>query len=298
MSEKILAKNPQKLISFASFIKQNNCQMVRFDYDPPFHGTIIVQLVRAIKKVDEWVVKEANEKVLIAQNRFTNEEISIPIDVLARGLRRASRTDKINITNDLDYILISDFDNAQRIIKDVKILNGWKDYVRQRLANVLLSRRLDISAVGTKAIAFYSSIPMVGAHMWSIKGTNEENAKLLTLWLNSTLNLLSMLLYRTETRGAWMVIHSYAMGTYLVLNPEKLTEDERKILLNTFEKIQDISFPCVLEQLRGRFWARVEIDRAILKVLGFNEQETNQILDYLYPALTREIEQLKTLMQG
>jgi hypothetical protein len=34
--------------------------------------------------------------------------------------------------------------------------------------------------------------------------------------------------------------------------------------------------------------------------LSFNEQETNQILDYLYPALTKEIEieQLKTLMQG
>jgi len=53
-----------------------------------------------------------------------------------------------------------------------------------------------------------------------------------------------------------------------------------------------------LEQLRGRFWARVEIDKAILKVLGFNETETNQLLDYLYPALTKEIEQLKTLMQG
>ena len=50
----------------------------------------------------------------------------------------------------------------------------------------------------------------------------------------------------------------------------------------------------VNELLRGRFWARVEIDRAILKVLGFNEQETNQTLDYLYPALTKEIEKLKT----
>jgi hypothetical protein len=39
-------------------------------------------------------------------------------------------------------------------------------------------------------------------------------------------------------------------------------------------------------------------DRIILKVLDFNEQETNQLLDYLYPALTKEIEQLKTLMQG
>jgi hypothetical protein len=298
MLEEISQKNPQKLISFSSFMKQNNCQMVRFDYDPPFHGTIIVQPIRAIKKVDGWTVKETKEKALIAQNRFTNEEISIPINVLARGLRRASRTDKINITNDLDYILISDFDNSRRIIKDVNILKEWKDYVRPRLANVLLSRRLDISAVGTREIAFYSSKPMVGAHMWSIKGTNEENARLLTLWLNSTPNLLSMLIYRTETRGAWMVIHSYAIGTYSVLNPEKLTEDERKILLNTFEKVQDVSFPSVLEQLRGRFWARVEIDKAILKVLGFNETETNQLLDYLYLALTKEIEQLKTLMQG
>ena len=62
--------------------------------------------------------------------------------------------------------------------------------------------------------------------------------------------------------------------------------------------VEELKRGGVLEQLRGRFWARVEIDRAILKVLGFNEQETNQILDYLYPALTKEIEQLKTLMQG
>jgi hypothetical protein len=40
------------------------------------------------------------------------------------------------------------------------------------------------------------------------------------------------------------------------------------------------------------------MNRIILKVLDFNEQETNQLLDYLYPSLTKEIEQLKTLMQG
>jgi hypothetical protein len=82
------------------------------------------------------------------------------------------------------------------------------------------------------------------------------------------------------------------------LNTEKIPKSQKELLLGVFDKVRDVSFPCVSEQLRSRFWARVEIDKAILKVLGFNEQETNQILDYLYPALTKEIEQLKTLMQG
>jgi hypothetical protein len=74
--------------------------------------------------------------------------------------------------------------------------------------------------------------------------------------------------------------------------------ENKNMLLAVFEEIKDVAFPSVLEQLRGRFWARVEIDKVILKVLGFNETETNQLLDYLYPALTKEIQQLKTLMQG
>jgi len=33
-------------------------------------------------------------------------------------------------------------------------------------------------------------------------------------------------------------------------------------------------------------------------MLDFGGDEINHILDYLYPALANEIEQLKTLMQG
>jgi len=296
--EKALQKTIPKLISFENFLKQNNFQMLRFDYDPPFHGTFVVQPFRAIKKVDEWIIKETEERNIVTQNRFTNEEIKIPIKSLVRGLRRPSRTNKFDITEILDYLLISPFGNANRMIKNVNVLKEWKNYVKPRLAHILLSRRLDISAVGTSAIAFYSSIPTVGAHMWSIKGADDECAKVITLWLNSTLNLLSMLVNRTETRGAWMVIHSYAIGKCLVLNSEMLTRDERETLLNLFIKSHSCSFSSILEQLRTAFAPRVEIDKAILKILGFNDDEINQLLDYLYPALANEIEQLKTLMEG
>jgi len=36
----------------------------------------------------------------------------------------------------------------------------------------------------------------------------------------------------------------------------------------------------------------------MLGVLGFGVGEVNRLLDYLYPALANEIQQLKTLMQG
>jgi len=36
----------------------------------------------------------------------------------------------------------------------------------------------------------------------------------------------------------------------------------------------------------------------VLRVLGFGVGEVNRLLDYLYPALANEIQQLKTLMQG
>ena len=127
---------------------------------------------------------------------------------------------------------------------------------------------------------------------------SDLSAKIFTLWLNSSLNLLQLLLLRRETRGAYLWFVAGDIKKFLVLDVEKLSEDEIGNLLQIFDKVRGVSFPCVLEQLRSRFWARVEIDRAILKVLGFNEQETNQIIDYLYPALAKEIEQLKTLMQG
>ena len=39
-----------------------------------------------------------------------------------------------------------------------------------------------------------------------------------------------------------------------------------------------------------------KIDRTILKVLGFTVQSADGLLAYLYPALTKEIGRLKTMM--
>jgi len=296
--KQIFGRGSRKIIKVEDYLRANKCEIFEFDYRPPYHGVFLVRPFRAIKKLDEWTVKNENLEYLIIENRFTKEEMRVPSKVLVGGLRRPARTDKIDLTNVLDYIITSEFDKVDKLLKTPFMLEKWKSYVEPRLANLLISRRFDISATGTKFIAYYSSLPSVGVDMWSFRGVTSDDAKIIGLWFNCTINLLSILTQRTETRGAWMKIHEYMLKDSLMLDPSKLSTEERSLLLEVFNKIKDVSFPCVLEQLRERFWARVEIDRAILKVLGFNEQETNQILDYLYPALTKEIEQLKTLMQG
>jgi len=95
-----------------------------------------------------------------------------------------------------------------------------------------------------------------------------------------------------------MQLHKYVMNDLLVLHPSKLTNSQRELILETFETVKNIEFPSFLRQLKDGFPSRIDIDRTILKTLGFADDEIDEILNSLYPALAREIEQLKTLMAG
>ncbi len=90
----------------------------------------------------------------------------------------------------------------------------------------------------------------------------------------------------------------YSLLDMYVLNPSRLGKKQKEAILRLYDKIKLTEFPSLLNQLKDKFPARVEMDKLMLKVLGFSDDEINRILDSLYPALANEIEQLKTLMQG
>jgi len=133
---------------------------------------------------------------------------------------------------------------------------------------------------------------------WPVKIPREKDSRILTLWFNSSLNILQSLLNRSETRGAFLEIGKYMLNKFLILDPQNLSKKEKNSLLDVFDNIKDVTFPSILDQLKTKFPARTEIDKAVLKVLGLADDEIASILDYLYPALAKEIEQLKKLMQG
>lgn len=78
---------------------------------------------------------------------------------------------------------------------------------------------------------------------------------------------------------------------FMIPDADKLYEQNVEDLLKIFDKYREIEFPSIIDQLQNKFGPRVEIDKAILRVLGFGDDEINRILDYLYPALANEIQQ-------
>jgi hypothetical protein len=211
---------------------------------------------------------------------------------------------RIDVSHIQDYVVIKPFEGIERLMAASSVQNfrghsrAWNNYVRSRFGKFLISRRFNLSAIRTHLLAFYSSEPTTGQNLWSLKGVDEDEAKILSLWFNSTPNLLQVYLQRMETGGTWMEINDSMINEFLLPKVDSLDKGQKRNLLSLFERIRGIEFPSILDQLKGRFAPRKEIDIALLQVIGYSLDEANHLLDYLYPALADEIEKLTTLLQG
>jgi methylase of polypeptide subunit release factors len=268
------------------------------------YTTVLIRdAARAMKKHDQWIVAEISSKQVIAENRFTRVTTQIPRDALIYALRRLSGVKTLDLSETLDLMVVKTFEGCELLFESKPHLNNslrlWSQYVKSRETNFVFIRRFDLSAPGTILFAHYSPYRFAASKMmYCFKNIPENDAKILTLWFNSTLNVLQVFLDRIETRGAFIGFSKYALLDTYVLNPLRLNNKQKDAILGLYDKIKSVEFPSLLKQIKDKFPARVEIDKLMLRMLGFGDDKINPILDNLYPALTNEIEQLKTLMQG
>lgn len=295
----------KKLVPLSTIAEAQESDLRHYKFGD-FHGFILHNNSRMRKKTDAWVMDKIEGKKLIAMNIPLKRKVRIPLNILGRGLRRLSYVDRMDVTEYSDYLILSWFNKIEDVasplltVKELTqlkpdIISTWKSKFNDRKAHVVIGRRFDISAPGTSFIAFYSENPIVGVDFWSIKKIKGNYAKILTLWLNSTLNILQTLILRTETRGAWMKIHDYMLNEILVPNPQKISSKNYRKLLNVFNQVKNVQFPSILTQLKSKHPIRQKIDVAWLKFLGYKE-EIPQLLDRLYDTLSEEILILKRMM--
>lgn len=295
--EKVLAKTGGRIFEGT----RARSHMIR----APIGSLFIVRHPERAKKLeDRWVLKSLSSTELIVEDIVTQETMNIPAKSVEYGLRRLSGIDVIDLSDDLDFIVTGNFKgmddyflNIGRVPSSEELL-AWRKYVKEKLSKLAIAARFDISAKGTSLFSWYSAKPMAGCGVvWNIKGLNDKVAKMISIWFNSSINVLQLYLKRIETRGAWMRLDKYVINKLLVLDPISLSKQKRKTLFSVFDNIKNEAFPSFLEQLKKKYYPRVMLDKAILKILGFDEKDAEQLIDKLYPALAKEIEQLKTLMQ-
>ena len=228
-----------------------------------------------------------------AVDRITNEQIRIPLSTFSFGLRSSSAVNTIDVSDEADFLVMSKFEGMNTVYPDIdeRVLDKWRRKVKDRASNLLIARRFVLPAPGLSILAFYSNKPLVGVDLWSIKGATDKDAQILALWFNSTVNLLQV--YILRVLDTWMKIHDYTLKEFLI--PE-LTKLERKELLELFNEVRSVRLPSISEQLKQRDSIRRKIDAAILRVLGFDENEIDNLLSEIYPLLVDEIERLKIFM--
>jgi len=291
--KKMMSKAQQKLCPFhfnidrfdLAHIKENNV-----------HG-FILRYENRMKKADHWYVQQFTGEEIVVRDKISGEELSLPLSALAHGLRSSSKVDTIDVSKESDFIVTAYFENVDKVCPNISrdTLKKWKRKIYERASNCLIARRFVLPAPGLSFLAFYSDKPIVGADMWCVKGLSDEDAKILALWFNSTLNLLQV--YVLRTLDTWMKIHDYTLKEFLTLDTTRLDQDERKELLELFNEVGTVKLPSILQQLKQKHPTRRKIDKTILKILGFDEKEIDERLDELYTLLADEIERLGIFMK-
>ena len=209
----------------------------------------------------------------------------------------------MNLQGEHDLVVVRTFEGADAFFGFKRGLNqqldSWQEKVKDRLSNLSMFRRFDLSAQGTSHLAFYSDLPYAATDiMLTIKNCPAEGAKALCLWLNSTPNIVQTLVERIETRGTFMETPVFVSERLLVPNLLQMGPQATRAFIQTFDRVSAVEFPSLLDQLNNHFGPRVEMDMTVLQALGFPKQGLREFVRKLQRQCLDEILKLKDLMGG
>ncbi|UCG02067.1 MAG: SAM-dependent DNA methyltransferase [Candidatus Heimdallarchaeota archaeon] len=287
---------------------------------------------RYLRPTDIWIHDNETPNHVNSLNRNSNLQIRIPKECLIPHLRRMSGETRLDVSNKKEYVIISPFSQLRDFIDlnedktNIPRFKKWRTYVEERTTNLMLARRFDICASGTSLFSFFSKDKRAPPGvMWSILNLPPDDAKIICLFFNSTLNILQIFLNRVETRGAWMQLHEYVIEDLKVPNIRNWTIEDRIPFYELFDEIKDEEFPplwqqlamnvtiseiekedlCLLEkqfpklaQVVGKqHRSRKKLDTLILDKLGIKmEIKKESFLQEIYLNLLLEMALLKKLM--
>ena len=101
---------------------------------------------------------------------------------------------------------------------------------------------------------------------WPVNVKDESVEKALTVWMNSSLGLLTILAQRTSTRGGWVAMKKADLEVLPVLDVRAISDSQLEDLSSLFDEMSEAEF----ERLPGMADcpARRRLDDGISEILG------------------------------
>jgi hypothetical protein len=144
-----------------------------------------------------------------------------------------------------------------------------------RSGRLLVAERLRLNTIRTVAVRVER---YVLSNTWwpvrlDVEGiSTDETEKVLALWLNSTLGILSIVAARVDTEGAWVDIKKPILESLMVLDPRRVSAQRRSQLARSFDALSREPLEPLTELAADK--TRIEIDNAIMQSLGLRDDLT------------------------
>ena len=141
---------------------------------------------------------------------------------------------------------------------------GYGDHLWQSASRLLISERLRLDTA--RVAAMRSDEKVLSNVFWEIQVSDIASEKVLTVWINSSLGILTILGSRTSTMGGWVAMKKADLGNLPILDPSQLTQAQLKELSDLFDDLADAEF----ERLpaMAQCPARIALDDGISEILG------------------------------
>ena len=109
-----------------------------------------------------------------------------------------------------------------------------------KAGRLLVAERLWLNT--TRVVAMCAGVDVLSNVFWPVKPEDESWCKPLTIWLNSSIGLLTLLARRTTTRAGWSAMKKADLERLPVLDPRLLSEDQVEQLGNLFDDLAQDGF--------------------------------------------------------
>ena len=151
---------------------------------------------------------------------------------------------------------------------------GYGDHLWQQSSRLLVGARFRLNTL--RVVAMRAEMNVLGSMWWPVRVEYPKLEKALTVWLNSSFGLLTLMAARNTTQGSWVQLKKADLEELPVLDLLRLSPEQLQALSDLFDKMAEAEF----ERLPGMAHcpARQSLDDGLSEILGLPNLGTLRLL--------------------
>lgn len=301
------------LSDFTSLLNSNSSSKLRMikkdEIREGFHASPmgLSELVFLTRPLDKgrvsrgfMIIRDEDEKYVTAEIKNSKITFKIPKSSLVTALRTITGVRNLEIGKICDYFVLNEFKGFDMVLSTSK----WKgkkldwNYIHKKTKGkysyLAIPHRYRLSSPNTYQTVAYHENKFICPHAFTIFTIdNKDTCKILSLYLNSIIFITQLISNKKETTGGFTEIMGNDLINMKIIDVTKLSRQEIDKLVKLFDHLKLVDFPSINKQLSVKFNERIELDRAILKVLGFSEKDADYWINELYKIVVNEFREMQ-----